>query len=505
MGLKDSIKGVFSFRTKGFTETTARPSIAQPYFSTDTGAKLPIFPFPLIMIYELADNIDAIRIPIETLNREMFKNGFEVVERFKYKCHECGKEFDYKPLKVEEEQETSEITTKANDSMECDTCGSHEIIRPEPRNRKILEKLINEHVNGNGQTIEDVARMLERDLEIADNAYLLLLKNYWVDDTTGKIDHEKTEIKECLRIDPPQVAMIADSDGRIGFDDKRNKVWVCPRFEHRDKRLLSPTCDRCGAEGIKAIIEVNSVYSLGIPQPKRVIYGEGEVIWKAGKYRPALVYGYSPIYAIWSKAMSLSHMDENVRKYFDKMRPPRGMLVIASRNYETFRKSWDMLEQKATEDPYMIHPLLVEQEKGGKNLAQWLDFTGSLKELEFIAVRQELRQIIGAIYGVLPLYYGEMPSGWSQEGLQVTITNRAVKWGQDILYKSFFRRLSEVLGVEDWDLKLKEAEETDELMHLQIQATEIENMSALAALGFEITRSHTGEFKVSKDPVISME
>jgi hypothetical protein len=34
--------------------------------STDTGAKLPIFPFPLIMIYELADNIDALRIPIET-------------------------------------------------------------------------------------------------------------------------------------------------------------------------------------------------------------------------------------------------------------------------------------------------------------------------------------------------------------------------------------------------------------------------------------------------------
>ena len=121
---------------------------------------------------------------------------------------------------------------------------------------------------------------------------------------TGKIDHEKTEIKEILRIDPPQVAMIADSDGRIGFDDKRNKVWVCPRFEHRDKRLLQPTCERCGAEGIKAIIEVNSVYSLGIPQPKRVIYGEGEVIWKAGKYRPALVYGYSPIYAIWSKAMT---------------------------------------------------------------------------------------------------------------------------------------------------------------------------------------------------------
>ena len=85
------------------------------------------------------------------------------------------------------------------------------------------------------------------------------------------------------------------------------------------------------------MLEVNSVYSIGIPQPKRVVYGEGEVIWKAGKYKPSLLYGYSPIYAIWSKAMALSHMDEYIRKYFDKMRPPRGMLVIASRNYEIGR------------------------------------------------------------------------------------------------------------------------------------------------------------------------
>ena len=332
---------------------------------------------------------------------------------------------------------------------------------------------------------------------------MLLLKNYNLDDTTGDINWDNTEIKECLRIDPPQVAMIADSDGRIGYDDKRNKVWVCPRFEHRDRRLTTDRCERCGAEALKAICEVNSVYSIGIPQPKRVVYGEGEIIWRAGKYRPALIYGYSPIYAVWSKAMSLSHMDEYIRKYFDKMRPPRGMLVIASRNYETFRKSWDLLEQKATEDPYMIHPLLVESDKSGKNLAQWLDFTGSLKELEFIAVRKELRMIIGAIYGVLPLYYGEMPSGWSQEGLQVTITNRAVKWGQDILYKSFFKKMGEILGVNDWDLKLKSGEENDKLMELQTDAAELANMQQLQAMGFEISRTHTGDFKVSKDPVFT--
>ena len=32
-------------------------------------------------------------------------------------------------------------------------------------------------INGNNQSLEDVSRQLERDLEIADNAYLLILKN----------------------------------------------------------------------------------------------------------------------------------------------------------------------------------------------------------------------------------------------------------------------------------------------------------------------------------------
>jgi hypothetical protein len=510
---------------KAFTNTTTRPSIAQPYMATDTGAKLPIFPFPLIMIYELADNIDALRIPIETLNREIFKNGFEIVEKWKFKCVNCGKEFQYEPLATDlpddqpfqsnQDNEDNALpkgkrrtANKAKkgivkDNVQCDSCGNTKLLRPIPKNRMILEGLLNESINSNEQSLEDVSRQLERDLEVADNAYLLVLKNYWIDDSTGLISEKKTEIKEMLRIDPPQVAMIADSDGRIGYDDKRNEIFVCPRFEHRDKRLTSNTCDQCGAQALKAIMEVNSVYSIGIPQPKRVIYGEGEVIWKAGKYKPGLIYGYSPIYSVWSKAMSLTHMDEYIRKYFDKMRPPRGMLVIASRNYETFRKSWDMLEQKATEDPYMIHPLLVESEKGGKNMAQWIDFTGSLKELEFMALRKELRQIIGAIYGVLPLYYGEMPSGWSQEGLQVTITNRAVTWSQDILRKAFLNKIAHLLGVDDWELRLKAGEETDKLRELQTQSTEIQNMAAMQGMGFEVKRTHTGEFKVSKDPIIN--
>lgn len=548
MGVLDGIKNLgyiiknYSQVSKFYTETTSRPSIMQPYMATDTGAKLPIFPYPLIMIYELADNIDALRIPIEAINREMFKNGFEVIEKFQYLCTNCGKEFMYKPLKGEDadsdEPKGSDGKPKPNGGMdakpqkpvekafdkggqtnqkqeeeedlECDQCGSDKLIRPKPENRKKLLKLVNEPVNNNDQTIEDVMRMVERDLEIADGGYLLLLKNYSISESTGEINEKGTEIKEILRIDPPQVAIIADSDGRIGYDDKRNPVWVCPRFEHRSARLTSGICNSTeggkvcrGTKALKAVMEVSSVYSIGLPQPKRVIYGEGEVIWKPGKYKPGLIYGYSPIFAIWSKAMALSHMDEYIRKYFDKMRPPRGLLVVASRNYETFQKAWDKLEEKATEDPYMVHPLMVESDKGGRNMAQWLDFTGSLKELEFMEMRKELRMIIMAEYGLQQIFVGEHNTGQTSQGYELTVSNRTIEWGQRELKRTFLDRLSKAIGVDDWDLKLKSSEETDDLRDLEIQAQDIQNHSQLQQMGFEVERTHTGKWKVSKKPTFS--
>src|SRR5689334_5488557 len=97
---------------KQFTGSITRPSLTSPYMSTDTGAKLGIYPFPLIIVQEMVKNSDSVRIPIESIIMEMFKNGFEIKEKYKYKCHNCSKEFQFKPEPedmVEESQD--EINT----------------------------------------------------------------------------------------------------------------------------------------------------------------------------------------------------------------------------------------------------------------------------------------------------------------------------------------------------------------------------------------------------------
>ena len=57
--------------------------------------------------------------------------------------------------------------------------------------------------------------------------------------------------------------------------------------------------------------------------------------------------------------------------------------------------------------------------------------------------------------------------------------------------------------MDDWEIRLKAGEETDKLRELQTQSTEIQNMAAMQGMGFEVKRTHTGEFKVSKDPIIN--
>jgi hypothetical protein len=69
------------------------------------------------------------------------------------------------------------------------------------------------------------------------------------------------------------------------------------------------------------------------------------------------------------------------------------------------------------------------------------------------------------------------------------------------MYKSFFRKIAEAVGIDDWDLKLVQGEENDKLAELQREGVEIQNMSLLQQMGFDVSMSHNGEFKVSKDPV----
>lgn len=498
------------FHSPSIVSSAGRATLPMPYLDTPTGSKVPLWKLHPQRMFELAENVGDIRTIFETIQREMFKNGVKVRPKFRYKCNKCHKTFKERPLK---EYVPIDKSMGEELPLKCDECGNDDqnaFSTPDPDGRITLQTLVDKYVNNNDQDIVTVSRQYERDLDTVDYAVCVALRNYKIqhlkspDPETGATKRaiiDESEIDEILRVHPAQTTIIANNEARMGVGNDNQVRWICPNYEHRDKTLSQPICDKCGCEAFTAIIETNAApFGMPVTQPKQNYYAKHEVILTSGKYYPDLLYGNSPLNAIWRKVMSLYHQDEYLWKYFDKDRPPKSILAIGSRNYETVQSFFERQRQGARADPYMPRPILLNTENVSQAL-QHIDLTPNFKELELSSVRQEMRQMCSSIYGIQPVYYGEQTkAGIGNESMQVTITNRTIKTYQKFLNKNFFDKVAKLLNVDDWEIALIESEEIDIMRDEQIKGTKIDNASKMYSMGFDVYTNGDGEFIFSQFP-----
>lgn len=491
-----------------------RPSSPLPYLDTPSGSKVPIWRLHPFRIFEMSESIGDLRVVHEAIIREMYRNGLKIEARFKHKCPECGKKFkeipskDYVPLV--DDGSKKKITYKCD---ECDYEGdSKEFIRPDPKYRKILEAILENPINNNEQYLEDLGKQWEKDIDRMDQAAVLITRDYLIRskkdgtpiDETGAIceaDLENSKISEMLRVHPVQYSMIANDEMRLGMGSDNVPRWICPKYEHRNKVLKNPICDICGCKAFTAIIETNAIPS-GMPmtEPKSRLYAKHEVIFTAGRSEPDMLYGNSLINAVWKKVMSLYHQDEYIWKYFDKDRPPKSLLAIGSRNYETVQSFFERQKQGARADPYMPRPVLLNTDNVGQAL-QYIDLTPNFKELELSDLRSELRQVIFSIYGIQPIFGGESSnSGLGNESIQVTISNRTIKYYQKFQNSHFYTKIGNLFGVKDWDILLNDSEEIDKLRDLQIKGEATDIAVKMYGMGFDVKTNGNGDFVYSQMP-----
>ena len=460
---------------------------------TSNGGRIPMNPFPIPNLYQLVRNVDAARIPIDVLIKEMHRNGFHIEPRFRLRCQQCGKEFQDMPL-----EET--------DEPECDVCGNKgekNFDKPDWKERKIVSKLLKGKKNDNEQSFVQISKQVMRDRAIADDAYVILMYEYHIKD--NKVVGKKLQ---AIEVASPMITyIIADSFGRRGYDDNGKKIWVCPRDQHRKSVVYAkdgnvPVCPMCKCECIPAYAEIMTAYAGWTSTNSSIVYARGEVLhvpaasWETG------LYGYSRFYTVMSKAITLFHMDEYFRKYFDKMRPPKGALFVSTSNKASLNKTFNEMRDQAKRDPYDIYPIMVENERGNRNFVQYVNFTGSLQELQLDKVRDEFRRTMGAMFGILPLFAGEIQEGsWSQEGLQTMVVNRAVTADQEGAQDTFYDPLLKILGVNDWVLKLQQAEDTDLLREEQIAYQKNMNAQSMQAMGFGVELDADGNFVYTDKPI----
>jgi hypothetical protein len=427
----------------------------------------------MAILYDYAYYSDTYRTIMNAIVREIFRNGTEFKPKFVRKCtgQKCGKEFEY-------------------DTKECDEC--HSITRePESMQKKKAEVFFKD-VNMNGQSLIEVAEECEQDLEIVDNAYIIMIKKYYYNKAGAIIAADPIEI---IRGDPLVMRKVIDRYGRRGYDQTTNNpVMICP--EHRGYSQGAATvCKDCGKKLYPA-------HFMTFNADNTVYYIDKEVCHKT-KYTKTLFYGFPPMLSVLYKVRTLLAMDNYCYQYYGGQKSPKGVCIIKSSNIESAKKGWVEFVTKSKQDPHQIFPLMLPAtSSGAESQVDYIDFMRTLNDMNYIQAREEYRTSIGAMFGVSPIFQSDTKGGGglNNEGLQITVTTRALESGQGIYNNGFFPWITNQLGITDWEFILKPVEQKDEAADLQLEGAKIANAQSMKNMGYNVDRTDDGEFKFEKKP-----
>ncbi len=427
-----------------------RPDAEQTRYSSDVdGVKIPVY-YDGYRDYHrldrLFDESDILRIVIKALINKMFRRGIEIV-----------------PL----------------------------VENPSEEQKTTMNKLLH-RVNENDQTMKDMLQMFEQNIDVTDDAYIIVAKSYSF--LNGEIVGSTP--KEIISAHPAYMRIISDAEGRRGYNDNGERVYVDPT----NRRLLITETQAKGMnfrskDGIQLLPahyrgELGKDYGtkrMNENQSRYIYYIEGEVIHQS-KWNPTLLYGSSNIHSCWMKVVTLIGQDRYFLLNYVKGRPPRSLLTISTKNFGSAKKSWEQLKVEAARDPHGIHPMLIENETG-KNAVQFTDFLKSPEEMQLIEFRNEARRSIGALWGVMPVFVGDLEKsgGLNNETLQIDVTNISVQEGQEIYNDNVFPWITKNWGITDWAFKLREPEEDDEMEEASMIGIKMDNASKMSSMGFEVS------------------
>jgi len=415
-------------------------------WSSDGIHVMPEFPYGTDALYELSYGSDTLTIIHTSLRREIFRNGYDVLEA------------DMTTEQVttsEEEEEAGQVMSR----------------------KEILEIL--EDINENGQSIEDVQGEIEDDLNIMDDGFMLFFFEY-IFNSKGEIVDKV--FKQAKRGDPRYMGLVMNKYDEPGYDDEGNEILVSP--VDRTEIILKPrdsnetVYDKHGYKCYRA-------HYFGMRGADKVYYFKDEVAFKS-KFRPSKRRGKSPVMTLWQKTRTLLFMDKYMMEMYTQQRPPKAGLFFKTGNQEGLEKAWETAKLRANENPH--HPVVmgVPNQDNGTGFVEFIDFMKSLDEMQYGETRKEMRQQMGALYGVEPVFQNDISTsgGLNNEGMQITVTNRAVEHAQNI-HNYFLKKLAEAMGAKGWHIMLNPSEEQDEMAELERQRLTLENGSAALSLGLE--------------------
>ncbi len=445
--------------------TTAAPRAEVLDSGSEYDIRLPRFG-SIWYLRELRIESPILQSVILKLNQEIFretkKDGLEWEPKFKAKCPHCSMEFE-----TEEES--------------CPRCPGIRLITPDPAQQQLLKPFLLE-ANKAEQTFLQVLEEIEFDLEDYDNAYLILIKEYFSGPAATK---SISRVVELMRGNPMLFRIVSDLSGRRG-----GRWWVCPIPAHRPN--ISEESGKCQDPLCNLLMEEVTYVEL-IHDGSGIInyYIRGEVI-HFSKYNPSRLYGVSPVLTVWVLVRTLVLMDRFVEKLYEKGRL-KGILGVTTKNPGALKAWWEETQARLRSDPHYL-PLVGIESETGRGRFEFVSLMESLQDLNYNETKRFIREQITALFGVSNIFLADTSTGGglNNEGLQIAVTDRAVEDGQSVWHTNAFPKLLLALGIKDWDLKLRSSREIDEMADAELEHQQALTAQVHQSMGYEVIKTEEG-------------
>jgi len=319
------------------------------------------------------------------------------------------------------------------------------------------------------QSLEQVLRQVHFDLNSTDDAFVYLVKDYFIDKKDKSI---KSKVREIRRLNPALIEFDLDNKGV-----PKHSHWVCPV----DRNDVSESEGNC-SKGHKRL---PVMYRYRHRETNIYLFND-EVI-HVSKFSPSETYGWSPILTIFEKALTLIGMDKNLYRYFFERKMPSSMLLVHTDDPESLRRERANLAANVKADPNFI-PMVAVSSRNQRGRVDMVRLFHTLQEMDYLPVRQEIRERVSAMWGVTPAWQGapEAFGGLSTQTQQLVVMSRVVEGDQRIFHEKIFPAILDAFNVTEWKLELPNPEEKAEATRISFALQRTQLAAQLAQLGYDV-------------------
>ena len=321
------------------------------------------------------------------------------------------------------------------------------------------------------QSMEEVFRQFHFDINSLDDGFIYIAKEY-KDSGDGKVTSRPIELR---RLNPALVEFDLDQAGL-----PKNTHFLCPI--HREVIADTPgicTQDDCNVQLHPAMYKYYH-------RSQHIYFTDSEII-HLSKFSPSETYGWSPILTIFEKALTLVGMDKNLYRYFYERKMPASMLMVTTDDPESLRREREHIAAQTRLDPNYI-PMVAVSARNQRGRVDLVRLFHSLNEMDYLPIRDEIRERVAAMWGVTPAWQGAPDAfgGLSQQTQQLVVMSRVVESDQRMFHEKVFPQLLDAFGITDYEIQLPQPEEKAENTRLSFAAQKIQIANQFSQLGFSV-------------------